>query len=58
MKKRARALLALLTEELGTDGVLKIDTIQGADLPPGSTRSRGASALGTAVTTLRTGRGS
>jgi hypothetical protein len=27
-----------MTEERGTDGVLRIDTYEGADLPPGSNR--------------------
>ncbi|GBQ03271.1 hypothetical protein SSP531S_47410 [Streptomyces spongiicola] len=33
-----RARLARMAEELGIDGVLRIDTYQGADLPPGSNR--------------------
>ncbi|MFJ4971990.1 hypothetical protein [Streptomyces sp. NPDC088755] len=36
MKSEARARLAQLTEERGVDGVLRIDTYEGADLPPGS----------------------
>ncbi|MET7619816.1 hypothetical protein [Streptomyces sp. NPDC005408] len=38
MRSEARARLARMTEELGTDGVLRIDTYEGADLPPGSNR--------------------
>ncbi|BCL31504.1 hypothetical protein GCM10017557_63630 [Streptomyces aurantiacus] len=37
MRSEARALLAQLTEERGTDGVLKLDSQDGPDLPPGST---------------------
>ncbi|MFF0224928.1 hypothetical protein [Streptomyces sp. NPDC004629] len=36
MKSEARARLAQLTEERGVDGVLSIDTYEGADPPPGS----------------------
>ncbi|MFZ4298339.1 hypothetical protein ACOZE3_10570 [Streptomyces cinereoruber] len=36
MRSEARARLARLTEERGVDGVLRIDTYEGVDLPPGS----------------------
>lgn len=36
MGSEARALLAQLTEERGAGGVLRIDTTEGLDLPPGS----------------------
>lgn len=36
MRSEARARLAQLTEEHGKDGVLRLDTTEGADLPPGS----------------------
>ncbi|MFJ5838087.1 hypothetical protein ACIQGO_15195 [Streptomyces shenzhenensis] len=38
MRSEARARLARMTEEQGMDGVLRIDTYEGADLPPGSNR--------------------
>ncbi|MEU0085098.1 hypothetical protein [Streptomyces sp. NPDC006274] len=38
MRSEARARLARMTEERGTDGMLRIDTYEGADLPPGSSR--------------------
>ncbi|WP_338672053.1 hypothetical protein V1460_03480 [Streptomyces sp. SCSIO 30461] len=38
MRSEARARLARMTEERGMDGVLRIDTYEGADLPPGSNR--------------------
>ncbi|WP_455359433.1 hypothetical protein [Streptomyces sp. SYSU K21746] len=38
MRSEARARLARMTEERGTDGVLRVDTYEGADLPPGSNR--------------------
>ncbi len=38
MRSEARALLARLTKERGTDGTLRIGTYEGADLPPGSNR--------------------
>jgi hypothetical protein len=38
MRSEARARLARMTEELGTDGVLRVDTYEGADLSPGSNR--------------------
>jgi hypothetical protein len=38
MRSEARARLARMTEERGTDGILRIDTDEGADLPPGSNR--------------------
>ncbi|MEU0649504.1 hypothetical protein [Streptomyces umbrinus] len=38
MRSEARACLAWMTEERGMDGVLRIDTYEGADLPPGSIR--------------------
>lgn len=37
MRSEARARLAQLTEERGTDGVLRLEPFEGADLPPGST---------------------
>lgn len=37
MRSEARALLAQMTEEHGASGVLRLDTYEGADLPPGST---------------------
>lgn len=36
MRSEARAQLARLTREQGTDGRLRIDTYEGADLSPGS----------------------
>ena len=36
MRSEARAVLAQLTEEHGKDGVLKLDSKEGPDLPPGS----------------------
>ncbi|MFF3499738.1 hypothetical protein [Streptomyces sp. NPDC003247] len=38
MRSEARARLARMTEERGLDGVLRIDTYESADLPPGSNR--------------------
>ncbi|CAL9437526.1 hypothetical protein [Streptomyces sp. enrichment culture] len=38
MRSEARARLARVTEERGMDGALRIDTYEGADLPPGSNR--------------------
>ena len=38
MRSEARARLARMTEERGVDGVLRIDTYEGPDLPPGSNR--------------------
>lgn len=38
MRSEARACLARMTEERGVDGALRIDTYEGADLPPGSIR--------------------
>ncbi|MFF4586789.1 hypothetical protein [Streptomyces sp. NPDC001388] len=38
MRSEARARLARLAEERGVDGVLRIDTYEGTDLPPGSNR--------------------
>ncbi|SMF06120.1 hypothetical protein [Streptomyces sp. Amel2xC10] len=38
MRSEARAELARMTEERGTDGMLRLDTYDGADLPPGSNR--------------------
>ena len=38
MRSEARALLARLTKERGTGGTLRINTYEGADLPPGSNR--------------------
>ncbi|WP_234042428.1 hypothetical protein [Streptomyces marianii] len=38
MRSEARARLARMTEARGMDGVLRIDTYEGADLPPGSNR--------------------
>jgi hypothetical protein len=38
MRSEARARLARMTEEQGMGGVLRIDTYEGADLPPGSNR--------------------
>ncbi|MEU3249932.1 MULTISPECIES: hypothetical protein [Streptomyces] len=38
MRSEARARLARMTEERGMDGVLRINTYEGADLPPGSNR--------------------
>ncbi|MFS8200841.1 hypothetical protein ACLVWQ_19410 [Streptomyces sp. CWNU-52B] len=38
MRSEARARLARMAEERGMDGVLRIDTYEGADLPPGSNR--------------------
>lgn len=38
MRSEARACLARMTEERGWDGVLRINTYEGADLPPGSNR--------------------
>ena len=38
MRSEARAHLAQMAEEQGTGGVLRIDTYEGADLPPGSNR--------------------
>ncbi len=37
MRSEARALLAQMTEERGTNGALRLETHEGADLPPGST---------------------
>lgn len=36
MRSEARASLARMTEEQGTDGVLKVDVVDGCELPPGS----------------------
>ncbi|WP_261400470.1 hypothetical protein [Streptomyces salinarius] len=36
MRSEARARLARMIGERGVDGVLRIDTYEGADLPPGS----------------------
>lgn len=36
MRSQARALLAELTKERGTDGTLRLNTAEGPDLPPGS----------------------
>ncbi|PCG86065.1 hypothetical protein CIB93_11240 [Streptomyces sp. WZ.A104] len=36
MKSETRARLAQLTEQRGVGGVLRIDTYEGADPPPGS----------------------
>lgn len=36
MRSEARAVLAQMTEKQGTDGVLKLDTGDGRELPPGS----------------------
>ncbi|MER6528502.1 hypothetical protein [Streptomyces sp. NPDC001508] len=38
MRSEARARLDRMTEERGMDGVLRIDTYEGADLSPGSNR--------------------
>lgn len=38
MRSEARAALARMTEERGTDGMLRLGTYDGADLPPGSNR--------------------
>jgi hypothetical protein len=38
MRSEARARLARLTEERGMNGVLRIETYEGVDLPPGSNR--------------------
>ncbi|WP_405583387.1 hypothetical protein [Streptomyces sp. NBC_01092] len=38
MRSEARARLSRMTEERGVDGVLRIDTYEGADMPPGSNR--------------------
>lgn len=38
MRSEARARLARMTEERGMDGMLRIDTYEGADLAPGSNR--------------------
>ncbi|MDH6630584.1 hypothetical protein M2271_008445 [Streptomyces sp. LBL] len=38
MRSEARARVTRMAEELGTDGVLRIDTYEGVDLPPGSNR--------------------
>ncbi|MFI1939459.1 hypothetical protein ACH44C_20160 [Streptomyces purpureus] len=38
MRSEARARLARMTEERGMDGVLRIDSYEGADLQPGSNR--------------------
>ncbi|WP_240512987.1 hypothetical protein [Streptomyces griseoruber] len=38
MRSEARARLARMTEERGMDGVLRINTYEGADMPPGSNR--------------------
>ncbi|MFG2498257.1 hypothetical protein ACGFSB_08590 [Streptomyces sp. NPDC048441] len=36
MRSEARAELARLTEEQGTEGVLKLDNLDAYELPPGS----------------------
>jgi hypothetical protein len=36
MRSEARALLAQMTEEHGTDGVLRLETHEGTDRSPGS----------------------
>ncbi|MGW0534736.1 hypothetical protein [Streptomyces sp. NPDC003032] len=36
MRSEARAELARMTEEQGTDGVLKVDSLDAYELPPGS----------------------
>jgi hypothetical protein len=37
MRSEARVLLAQMTVEHGASGVLRLETHEGADLPPGST---------------------
>ncbi len=38
MRSEARARLARMIEEQGMDGVLRVDTYGGTELPPGSER--------------------